>query len=62
VGDPNGMALKMDRLRSDRDLVRRLGEAARQRVSELFSWDVIATQMQGAYASQHLRVAKNGRD
>ena len=62
VGDPNGMALKMDRLRSDRDLARRLGKAARQRVSELFSWDVIATQMQGAYASHHLRVARNGRD
>jgi glycosyltransferase involved in cell wall biosynthesis len=62
VGDPNGMALKMEELRADRDLARRLGEAARQRVSELFSWDVIATQMQGAYASQHLRVARNGRD
>lgn len=62
VGDPNGMALKMEELRADRDLARRLGEAARQRVSELFSWDVIATQMQGAYASQHLGVARNGRD
>ena len=62
VGDPNGMALKMEELRADRDLARRLGKAARQRVSELFSWDVIATQMQGAYASQHLPVARNGRD
>jgi len=62
VGDPNGMALKMDRLRSDRDLVRRLGEAARQRVSDLFSWDVIATQMQGAYASTNTRLVQGSHD
>jgi len=62
VGDANGMALKMDRLRSDRDLVRRLGEAARQRVSDLFSWDVIATQMQGAYASTNTRLVQGSHD
>ena len=62
VGDSNGLAHRMDKMCSDAYLARRLGEAGRQRVSELFSWDVIAHQMRGFYASSNSRVAWDTRD
>ncbi len=46
-GTPAGIAKAIDRLATDRELLERLGAAARERVSTL-SWDPVVASLTGA--------------
>ena len=48
-GDVAGLRAALERLLADRELRRRLGEAARARVREHFSWDAVTTATIAAY-------------
>jgi glycogen synthase len=49
VGDPEALRAAIDRLLADPELRRRLGRAARERVSELCSWDRVVDETLSAY-------------
>jgi len=50
-GDPEALREAIERLLAAPDLRRRLGEAARARVSELCSWERVTQAMLDAYAA-----------
>jgi glycosyltransferase involved in cell wall biosynthesis len=50
-GDPKALREAIERLQVDPDLRRRLGEAARARVSELCSWEQVTDATLDAYAA-----------
>ena len=47
-GDPPALAAGLERVLSDTDLARRLGESARERARE-FSWERVAAQLESVY-------------
>jgi glycosyltransferase involved in cell wall biosynthesis len=51
VGDTKALRKALERLLADADLRKRLGEAARPRVTELCSWERVAEATLDAYAS-----------
>jgi glycosyltransferase involved in cell wall biosynthesis len=50
-GDAKALRKAIERLLADADLRKRLGEAARARVTELCSWERVAEATLDAYAS-----------
>jgi glycogen(starch) synthase len=50
-GDPGALRAAIDRLLADPELRRRLGEAARERVTELCSWERVVDETLAAYES-----------
>ena len=55
--DPAALAEAITRLLIERDMAIRLGEAARRRVLEELSWDVVAARFEEAY---HRALATGG--